>query len=40
MGYFKNYLVEHIDDIDDEDLLDMGYTEEDIEELRELCSED
>lgn len=40
MGAFKNYLVEHIDDFDDEDLLDMGYTKEDIEELRELCSED
>ena len=34
MSYIKRYLEDHINDYSDEELLNMGYSKEDIELLR------
>jgi hypothetical protein len=40
MGYMKRWFEEHLDDISDEDLMRLGYSEQDIDELRECFSEE
>lgn len=35
MSWIKRWFEDHVNDFSDEELLDMGYSKEDIEEFRE-----
>lgn len=38
MSMMKRYLEDHIDEFSDDELLDMGYSKEDIKDFRRLFS--
>jgi len=40
MSQMKRYFEERLDELTNEELLEMGYSEQDIEELREIYDED
>ena len=40
MGYMKRYFEERIDELTDEELMEMGYSKEDIDEIRGIFTDE